>query len=188
MAVQRISTDKKIKGCCVMNGTALDLKEHIEQKDVYERYAHYDFVYVMLDKRIDHLGDDVKDLRSEMRVEFTAVRDEMRSEFTAVRGEIKDVRGEIKELRDEMRGEFTAVRGEIKEVRDELRGEIKDLRTEVLGEIAKTNQRMDGLFAQTTQRIDALSSQMVSMKTWGISLLITILLVVLAPHIVSLLG
>ena len=124
-----------------MNGTALDLKDYVEQKDMVHRYGRQDIIYVMLDKRIDHLADDIKDLK----------------------------------------------------------GEIKGLRTEVLGEIGKTNQRIDAvsmqtnqkidaLSAQTTQRIDALSSQMVSMKTWGIGLLITILLVVLAPHIVSFFG
>ena len=106
-----------------MNGAALDLKEHVEQKEVIDRYARYDIVYVMLDKRIDSLGDEIKHLRNEMRDEF------------------KDVRGEIRELRTE-----------------------------------------------TTQRIDALSGQMVSMKTWGIGLLVTIIVIVLAPHIAALLG
>lgn len=99
----------------VVSGAALDLKEHIDQKDLLNRYGRQDIIFVLLDKRIDHLADDIK----------------------------------------------------------ELKGEVKGLR----GEIGKTNERIDGLY-----------SQMVSMKMWGIGLLITILLVVLAPHILSMLG
>ena len=146
-----------------MNGAALDLNQHAEHKDVIGSYARYDIVYVMLDKRIDHLSDEIKDIK----------------------GEIKDLRGEIKDVRNSLYGEINNVRtslnGEINNVRTSLSGEIKDLRNELLGEIGKTNQRIDALAAQTT-------SQMVSMKTWGVGLLVTILLVVLAPHVVSLLG
>ena len=109
-----------------MNGTALDLKEYADQKDMLNRYGRQDIIYDLLDKRIDHLADDIKDLK----------------------GEVKEIRGDIKDLR----------------------GEIRDLRTE------------------TTQRIDGLYSQMVSMKTWGIGLLVTIIVIVLAPHIAALLG
>ena len=109
-----------------MNGTALDLKEYADQKDLINRYGRQDIIYVLLDKRIDNLREEVKDLR-----------DEMRDEFKNVRGEIKDVRGEI---------------------------------------------------GKTNERIDALYSQMVSMKTWGIGLLVTIIVIVLAPHIAALIG
>ena len=64
-----------------MNGTALELKEHIEQKGMVDSYGRYDIVYVMLDKSIDHLKAEVKDLR-----------DEMRSEFKNVRGEVQEVK------------------------------------------------------------------------------------------------
>ena len=127
-----------------MSGAALDLKEQVEQKDVFDRHGRYDFAYVMLDKRIDYLSDEIKEVKSEVK----DLRDEMRSELKDVRSEIKEVRNEIKE-----------VRNEIKEVSQ-----------------------------QTNQRIDSLFAQMVSMKLWGIGLLITILLVVLAPHSISLLG
>ena len=127
-----------------MNGAALEMKEHVEQKDLFDRHGRYDFVYVLLDKRIDHLSEEIKEVKSEVK----DLRDEMRSEIKDVRSEIKEVRSEIKE-----------VRNEIKEVS-----------------------------LQTNQRIDRLFAQMVSMKLWGIGLLITILLVVLAPHIISLLG
>ena len=109
-----------------MNSAALNLKEHIEQKNMLEHYSRYDIIYVMLDKRIDSLSDEIKEVKIE----------------------IKEIKGEIKDLR----------------------GEIRDVSL------------------QTNQRIDALFAQMVSMKLWGIGLLITILLIVLAPHIVSLLG
>ena len=127
-----------------MSGAAVDLKEQVEQKEMIDRHGQYDFVYVLLDKRIDYLSDEIKEVKSEVK----DLRDEMRSELKDVRGEIKEVRNEIKE-----------VRNEIKEVSQ-----------------------------QTNQRIDSLFTQMVSMKLWGIGLLITILLVVLAPHIISLLG
>ena len=58
-----------------------------------------------------------------------------------------------------------------------MRSELKEVRNEIKEVSLQTNQRIDSLFAQ-----------MVSMKLWGIGLLITILLVVLAPHIISLLG
>ena len=111
---------------------------------MFDRYGRYDFVQVMLDKRIDYLGEEIKE----------------------VKREIKDVKSELKDLRDDMRSELKDVRSEIKEVRSEIK-EVS----------LQTNQRIDGLY-----------SQMVSMKLWGIGLLITILLVVLAPHIISLLG
>ena len=121
----------------MMSGAAVELKENVEQKEMFDRMGRYDFVYVMLDKRIDYLSD-----------------------------EIKEVRNEVKDLRDEMRSEFKDVRNELKE----LRNEVKEVSL------------------QTIQRIESLFAQMVSMKLWGIGLLITILLVVLAPHIISLLG
>ena len=128
-----------------MNGAALDLKEHSdEQKDTFDRYGRHEFVYVMLDKRIDYLSE-----------------------------EIKEVKGQVKDLRDEMRSEFREVRGEIKDIR----GELRDIRGEIKDVSLQTNQRIDGLY-----------TQMVSMKLWGIGLLITILFVVLAPHIISLLS
>ena len=109
-----------------MNGAALDLKEYAEQKDMINRYGRQDIIYVLLDKRIDDIKEEVKELK-----------------------------GDVKNLQNEMRDEFKNVRGEI----------------------VKTNQRIDGLY-----------SQMVSMKTWGIGLLVTIIIIVLAPHIVALLG
>ena len=127
-----------------MSGTTIDLKEHAEQKNMFDRHGRYDFIYVMLDKRIDYLSDEIKEVKSE----------------------VKDLKGEIKDLKDEMRSELKDVRSEIKEVRSEIK-EVS----------LQSNQRIDGLY-----------SQMVSMKIWGIGLLITILLVVLAPHIISLLG
>ena len=134
-----------------MSGASIELKEHAEQNGMFDRHGRYDFVFVMLDKRIDHLCEEIKE----------------------VKNEIKDVRSEIKDLRDEMRGELKDVRSEIKEVRNE----IKEVRNEIKEVSLQTNQRIDGLY-----------SQMVSMKTWGIGLLITILLIVLAPHIISLLS
>ena len=148
-----------------MSGASVDLKEHVEQKDMFDRHGRYDFVFVMLDKRIDHLSEEIKEVRSEIK---------------DVRSEIKDVRSEVKDLRDEMRGELKDVRSEIKEVRNEIK-EVKNEVMDVRNEIKEVN-------LQTNQRIDGLYSQMVSMKLWGIGLLIAILLVVLAPHIISLLG
>ena len=104
-----------------MSSSALDLKDYVEQKDLVHRYGRQDFIYATLDKRIDLVREEVKELRSD-----------------------------VKELRSDMK---------------EFRSDMKELRTEMLGEIGKTNQRIDGLF-----------SQMVSMKTWGIGLAITILL------------
>ena len=75
----------------MMSGANLDIKDQVEQKDFFDRYGRYDIVYVMLDKRIDHLSDEIKDVKSEIK---------------DVRGEIKDVRGEIKELRVELFGEI----------------------------------------------------------------------------------
>ena len=141
-----------------MNGASIDMKEHAEQKDFFDRHGRYDFVFVMLDKRIDHLSEEIKEVKSEVK---------------DVRNEIKDVRNEIKDLRDEMRSELKDVRSEIKDVRSE----IKEVKIEIKEVGLQTNQRIDGLY-----------SQMVSMKMWGIGLLITILLIVLAPHIISLLG
>ena len=142
-----------------MNGTMLDVKEQAGREDEANRYARYDIVYVMLDKRIDGLSDEIKYVRSE----------------------IKEVRSEIKELRSELLGEIGKTHGEIGKTNQ---------RMDAL--FAQTNQRMDTLFAQTNQKIDALAAQttqqMVSMKIWGIGLLVTVLLVVLAPHVLSLLG
>ena len=109
-----------------MNGTALDLKEYADQKDLINRYGRQDIIYVLLDKRIDDIKEQVKELK-----------------------------GDVKDLQNEMRDEFKNVRGEI---------------------------------GKTNERIDALYSQMVSMKTWGIGLLVTIIVIVLAPHIAALLG
>ena len=53
-----------------MNGTALDLKEYADQKDFINRYGRQDIIYVLLDKRIDDIKEEVKDLRDEMRYEF----------------------------------------------------------------------------------------------------------------------
>ena len=111
-----------------MNGTALDLKEYADQKDMLNRYGRQDIIYVLLDKRIDDIKEEVKELKSD-----------------------------VKDLRDEMRDEFKNVRGEM----------------------GKTNQLIDGLY-----------SQMVSMKTWGIGLAVTIILAIIGlavPVIISLL-
>ena len=140
-----------------MSGAALDLKEQAEQKELFDRHGRYDFVYVLLDKRIDHLNEEIKEVKSE----------------------VKEVKSEVKDLRAEMRGELKDVRSEIKEVRNEIKevqDEIKEVRNEIKEVSLQTNQRIDNLF-----------TQLVSMKLWGIGLLITILLVVLAPHIISLL-
>ena len=175
-----------------MNGTALDLKEHVEQSDVVDRYARYDFVYVMLDKRIDHLGDEVKELRNEMRSGFAAVRGEIKELRDEMRSELKDVRGDVKELRNEMLVEIGMTNQRIDALGVQTNQKIDALGVQTNQKIdalgVQTNQKIDTLGLQTTQRIDALSAQMVSMKTWGIGLLITILLVVLAPHIISLFG
>ena len=72
--------------------TALDLKEHVEQKDLMHRYGRQDIIYVMLDKRIDDIREDMKDLRSETR-----------SEFAAVRGDVKELRNDVKELRGDVK-------------------------------------------------------------------------------------
>ena len=104
-----------------MNNSALDLKDYVEHKDMIQRYGRQDIIYVLLDKRIDHLADDIKDLK----------------------GEMKDLRGEMKDLR-----------GDMNELRNEVRCEIKEV-----------NLRVDGIFVQ-----------MASMKRWGIGLLVTILL------------
>ena len=66
-----------------MNGTALDLKEYAEQKDLINRYGRQDIIYVMLDKRIDDLKYDVKELKGEMK---------------EIRSDIKDLQGGMKEL------------------------------------------------------------------------------------------
>jgi hypothetical protein len=44
-------------------------------------------------------GQDIRDLRSEMRQGFTQVRSEMREGFGEVRGELSGVRGDINDLR-----------------------------------------------------------------------------------------
>ena len=67
-----------------MNGTALDLKDYVEQKDMAHRYGRQDIIYVLLDKRIDHLADDIKDLK----------------------GDMKELRSDMKELRAEVLGEI----------------------------------------------------------------------------------
>ena len=76
-----------------MSSSASELKENVEQKEMFDRYGWYDFVYVMLDKRIDYLSDGIKEVKSE----------------------VKGLRGEVKDLRDDMRGEIKDVRVEIKE-------------------------------------------------------------------------
>jgi hypothetical protein len=85
--------------------------------------------------RLDRLGTQILDMRTEMREEFSAirgeprgpdtpslasVRDEMREEFSGIREEFSAIRGEprgpdtpsLVSLRDEMREEFSAIRGE----------------------------------------------------------------------------
>ena len=139
-----------------MNGAMLDTKEHTRHDDTIGRYAQYDIVYVMLDKRIDHLSD-----------------------------EIKYVRDEIGKTNQRMDFLFAQTNKKIDELAIQTNQKIDTM-------AAQTNQRMDTLFAQTNQKIDALAAQttqqMVSMKIWGIGLLVTVLLVVLAPHVLSLLG
>jgi hypothetical protein len=62
------------------------------------------------DERLDDLAEsirtgfartdqDLRDLRTETRTEFSDLRAEMRSEFAAVRGEIAALRGEFDALR-----------------------------------------------------------------------------------------
>jgi hypothetical protein len=45
-----------------------------------------------LNGRVTQVGDDVRDLRAEMREEFAEVRTEMREGFAEVRGEIADLK------------------------------------------------------------------------------------------------
>jgi hypothetical protein len=56
-----------------------------------------------LNGRVTHIGDDVRELRTEMRGEFADVRAEMREEFAAVGTEMRegfaDVRGEFADLK-----------------------------------------------------------------------------------------
>ena len=80
-----------LTGVIVVNGAALDLKEHVDRKDLLNRYGRQDIIYVLLDKRIDDIKEEVKELKSNVK----DLQNEMRDEFKDVRGEIKDVRGEI---------------------------------------------------------------------------------------------
>jgi predicted nucleic acid-binding Zn-ribbon protein len=65
---------------------------------------------------MEDLGQQLGELRKEMRSGFEQVRQEIkdvRSEIKDVRSEIKDLRSEVGDLRSEMTLEFRAVRGEM---------------------------------------------------------------------------
>ena len=68
-----------------MNESAIDLKKHLEQKDISILRERHDFVYVMLDKRIDELRDEIKDIKIEMR----GFRDELKGDMKGLRDELK---------------------------------------------------------------------------------------------------
>jgi chromosome segregation ATPase len=65
----------------------------------------------------------VNDLRGEMK----DLRVEMNSRFEKVDGEIKNLRGEMKDLRGEMNSRFEKVDGEIKNLRVELNTRVDRL-------------------------------------------------------------
>ena len=153
-----------------MNGSVSDVKEHaMEQKDFFERYARYDIVYVMLDKRIDHLSDEIKYVRSE----------------------IKDVRSEISKTNERMDSLFAQTNQKIDALAAQTNQKIDAL-------AAQTNQKIDALAAQTNQKIDKLDSRIdtlctefMSMKRWGIGLFIGALATIAAiavPTVISLLS
>ena len=60
-----------------MNGSALDIKDYVEQKDMINRFGRQDIIYVMLDKRIDHVREDVKELRDDVKELRTEVLGEI---------------------------------------------------------------------------------------------------------------
>jgi phage host-nuclease inhibitor protein Gam len=50
-----------------------------------------------MDRGFDRVDADIRELRSEMREEFTAVRTEMKDEFALVRGEMNQQVGSLRE-------------------------------------------------------------------------------------------
>lgn len=82
-----------------------------------------------IDKRLDGIAEDVRELRGDI----SGVRTDLQSEISGVR---TDLQGEIGGVRAALQGEIGAVRGEIGGVRGEIvgiRGEITTLYRAVLG-------------------------------------------------------
>lgn len=75
---------------------------------------------------------DMRELRSDMQVEFQDVRSEMRAEFQNVRSEMKV---EFQNVRSEMQAEFQNVRSEMQaefnDVRSEMRTGLQDVRADM---------------------------------------------------------
>ena len=90
----------------IVNGSALDIKEYAEQKNMINRYGRQDMIYVLLDKRIDNLRDEVKDLKSDVK----ELRGEMRDEFKAVRGDIKELRAETTQRIDALSAQMLSMK------------------------------------------------------------------------------
>ena len=55
------------------------------------RYGRQDIIYVMLDKRIDDIREEVKELKGDVK----DLRTEMRGEFASVRSEMKELNSKV---------------------------------------------------------------------------------------------
>ena len=109
-----------------MSNTAIDLKEYAEQKDMINRYGRQDVIYVMLDKRIDDLKDDVKELK----------------------GEMKEMRGEIKELESKVEADIANVKEDIASVKADIRvldSKVDSLASTTSTEFKRIDEKFDSL-------------------------------------------
>ena len=99
----------------------------------------------------------------------------------------KDVNARIKESRDDL---LHIMQSEHKRLEEKMDSEHKRLESK----IDNLEKRMDGLEARMDRmetRIDFIANQIVSMKFWGIGLLITVLLAIAAlavPVYISVFG
>ncbi len=88
-------------------------------------------------------GRQIRELRTELREDSSAVKTELRDEISAVKTELRDEISAFKtEVRDELRTTHTELTSEIRDARKETR----DARTEVLA-------RIDALQRDITQLV-----------------------------------
>ena len=79
---------------------------HVERSSLEERVAKIEGVLEQMDKRLNHLESEIRDLRAYFEGEIKSLR--------------AHVEGEIKGLRDEVMGEVKGLRGEISDLRRDL--------------------------------------------------------------------
>jgi predicted nucleic acid-binding Zn-ribbon protein len=89
----------------------------VERSSLEERVAKIEGILEQMDKRLNHLESEIRDLRAYVEGEIKSLRAHVESEIKGLRAYFE---GEIKGLRSEVVGEVKGLRGGINDLRRDL--------------------------------------------------------------------